>query len=1092
MNIKNKFAAMIIALLLVRVNADAVMLEPVVLQLKWSHAFQFAGYYAAQELGYFNDAGFAVEIRELAPGGNVVAKVLSGEADFGVGNSSLLVEHQNGRPVNVLAVIFQHDPMVWIANRSKGVYTLDDLVGRTVMMEPLAGALKALLVSEGINLSDLNIRSHSFDYRDLIEGSCDAISGYSSFEPYYLDQAGLNYAMFYPRNAGIDFYGDNLFTSQSWVRRNPEKARNFRDACIKGWEYAVGHPEEVITWILRDYAPDKSVDALRYEADEIIRLVASERIPVGSMNRERWVHVAEGFVRAGVLSGDYQLDGFVFKDARFDVKPWYPHLAVLSLLLMAMVIMLVRVKLWRRRCEMKLREISAGQRQLTQLESILPGVLLRYDSPLEHDSASVSIHDAKLAELLNLTEGMQTMLHARIPSSHHDRVCQVFASAIQRNERFDLRYPVMDQRGNECWIREIAVGVYDSAQRLHGAISVIIDERERSHQETALARLRARLQSAAQATSQADWEAHQKAQEWELSQSLLIQSNSKVINQLKVLAHAQSSLAGDAALGRMAGSIEYIAVWLELQHSFLMNRHGGVTPESGIKISLRRFAVELRERLEWVTKLYGVNCRVEVNELQSDYCQADARLLEWLAFIVTTSMARYLANGMIVLRIGNQMAAAGEEAGGAHDAPPDDQGMISFEYEISSRQSQNPVQPVLQRILNQWGQNPKLPIENLSELEACLLYLHDWVSCPIVEKRGAQDLMFKFILPCRAVHDDQKSDPILSNQAMMANWTKGLKTILIARDNLDAFVVRRLLESLAFDIHRVESCKKGFPVIANKDADVAFVLVDELDEANRRELLQMVKKNPSGRTPIKMLRKREAAGAEPAPQTESNSVEGDHPPSGCPVFAISLAPLAAQRQRDLLASGVSDIITPPLNIGKLRATLKPWLPVKVEVSDAAAAPPSDSKPQLKDSESIDLGVAPASVSAEAMPTEGIDAAVPQVDTSVILDSAYLLERFQNNRRLAGCVLVGFMLDAPKQLRLLKEALGHGNKPDALRFAQVLSNAASGIGAWQSSALIAELQRSLIADETGLCWKLTDDLHSSFKVLKKAISEWDES
>ncbi|MCE9580464.1 MAG: ABC transporter substrate-binding protein, partial [Deltaproteobacteria bacterium] len=34
--------------------------EHVVLQLKWRHQFQFAGYYAAQLQGYYRDAGLDV------------------------------------------------------------------------------------------------------------------------------------------------------------------------------------------------------------------------------------------------------------------------------------------------------------------------------------------------------------------------------------------------------------------------------------------------------------------------------------------------------------------------------------------------------------------------------------------------------------------------------------------------------------------------------------------------------------------------------------------------------------------------------------------------------------------------------------------------------------------------------------------------------------------------------------------------------------------------------------------------------------------------------------------------------------------------
>lgn len=64
--------------------APAWALEHVVLQLNWKHQFQFAGYYAAVEKGYFREAGFDVSLRELPSGSNPLEIVLDGEADFGV------------------------------------------------------------------------------------------------------------------------------------------------------------------------------------------------------------------------------------------------------------------------------------------------------------------------------------------------------------------------------------------------------------------------------------------------------------------------------------------------------------------------------------------------------------------------------------------------------------------------------------------------------------------------------------------------------------------------------------------------------------------------------------------------------------------------------------------------------------------------------------------------------------------------------------------------------------------------------------------------------------------------------------------------
>ena len=127
--IRPAFPAFLLRLLLVCLAAGlagpgvalARPLEKVVLQLKWQHQFQFAGYYAAQEQGYYREAGLEVEIREAAPGSDPVRQVLQGEAQYGVGSSSLVLQRHRGAPVVVLAVIFQHSPLVLLSRRDSGI-----------------------------------------------------------------------------------------------------------------------------------------------------------------------------------------------------------------------------------------------------------------------------------------------------------------------------------------------------------------------------------------------------------------------------------------------------------------------------------------------------------------------------------------------------------------------------------------------------------------------------------------------------------------------------------------------------------------------------------------------------------------------------------------------------------------------------------------------------------------------------------------------------------------------------------------------------------------------------------------------------------
>ncbi|MCA9433817.1 MAG: ABC transporter substrate-binding protein, partial [Candidatus Omnitrophica bacterium] len=59
--------------------------ESIRIQLKWKHQFQFAGYYAAIEKGFYTEEGLEVVLIEREPGTDYVKSVLSGHADYGIG-----------------------------------------------------------------------------------------------------------------------------------------------------------------------------------------------------------------------------------------------------------------------------------------------------------------------------------------------------------------------------------------------------------------------------------------------------------------------------------------------------------------------------------------------------------------------------------------------------------------------------------------------------------------------------------------------------------------------------------------------------------------------------------------------------------------------------------------------------------------------------------------------------------------------------------------------------------------------------------------------------------------------------------------------
>ena len=307
-------------------------LETVTLQLKWTHAFQFAGYYAAEAQGYFRAAGLDVRIKEATLGVDPVRDVIEGKAQYGVGTSSLLLARASGKPVVVLAVIFQHSPYEIYA--APEIRTLRDLVGKRLMIEPQAEELIAFLKKENVPPGRVRLVPHSFDAEGLMRGRAEAISGYISNEPYYFKRARYPYQTFSPRSSGIDFYGDNLFTSEGELRSHPARVKAFRAAALRGWQYAKDHRDEMITLIMSRYPGRHTRDFLNFEAGQMIPLLQPDLVEIGYINPHRWRHIADTYASIGLLRENYPLEGFIYSAKEVDMTWFYRGMAAALLLLL--------------------------------------------------------------------------------------------------------------------------------------------------------------------------------------------------------------------------------------------------------------------------------------------------------------------------------------------------------------------------------------------------------------------------------------------------------------------------------------------------------------------------------------------------------------------------------------------------------------------------------------------------------------------------------------------------------------------------------------------------------------------------------------
>ena len=362
-------------LLIICFSETVTASEKIVVQLKWINQFQFAGYYAALEKGFYKEAGLDVILRPNGYNGSFVSPVdavVSGDAQFGISNSGLVLDYLNGKPVVALAATLQHSAVSWLVLEKSGIRSIHDMVNKRLMtVFPLSESLELLepFRAEGIDPKKLNLTQTIFDLQPLIDGKIDAYDAYVTNEPFLLEQKGIPYRIIDPRTYGIDFYGDVLFTSQAELQNNPERVEAFRKASMDGWRYAMAHPDEIIDLIVNKYAPQKNREHLRFEARAMWNLMQPDIIEIGHMNPGRWLRIAEIMTEHNRIIDDKILDSFIYTPDNYQQNLLrYLQIATITSVI---ALLLAGIASWIYRTNRRLvREITARQSAEEQLRHL--------------------------------------------------------------------------------------------------------------------------------------------------------------------------------------------------------------------------------------------------------------------------------------------------------------------------------------------------------------------------------------------------------------------------------------------------------------------------------------------------------------------------------------------------------------------------------------------------------------------------------------------------------------------------------------------------------------------------------------------------
>ncbi len=218
---------------------------------------QFAPFYVAKELGYYQQAGLDVALRHHGfTEGEFDALAAGHENAIFASGDEILQARSRGIPITYVGQVFTKYPVTLIVPACSPIHTAADLRGRTIGVPGLYGAtyigLLAILQSAGLSKSDVHIQSIGFtQVSALLTNKVDAVMGYVNNEPIQLQKAGLAI-----RTIPVSFplISNGLAALDAELQSHPDAIRALVSATLQGVAYTLAHPDQAFT-ISKKYVP---------------------------------------------------------------------------------------------------------------------------------------------------------------------------------------------------------------------------------------------------------------------------------------------------------------------------------------------------------------------------------------------------------------------------------------------------------------------------------------------------------------------------------------------------------------------------------------------------------------------------------------------------------------------------------------------------------------------------------------------------------------------------------------------------------------------------------------------------------------------
>jgi NitT/TauT family transport system substrate-binding protein len=266
-----------------------------------------AGFELAVEKGFYKEAGLDVTI-EPGNGSQTTAQLIAvGKYDIGFADSAPVMKLiSDGAKMKVLATILQGNPNAVTALKKTGLKSVADIKGRSVAM-PNAGSQPSMfpLVLAANNLKESDVKLVNMPPQSmvaaLIQGSVEVILGSVDQYDIALRNQGQDIDSYLFIDSGAPTVSTSIIASDEFLAKNPEVAKKFVAASLKGWYATLDNPAEAVA-AMKKMFPDanEKLAPAQIEATRFLMCVNRAKW-VGKAMPEQWADTVKIFNKIGTL-----------------------------------------------------------------------------------------------------------------------------------------------------------------------------------------------------------------------------------------------------------------------------------------------------------------------------------------------------------------------------------------------------------------------------------------------------------------------------------------------------------------------------------------------------------------------------------------------------------------------------------------------------------------------------------------------------------------------------------------------------------------------------------------------------------------------